>query len=251
MACPEHLFCPWKIPPATILLGPNLLLVIWQSIYSRTFLYCELINLTNTVNNTRLLALCPGLPRWAGTRKVKPIWILLEQETVSGSAISSTICKYAPCLRQNTPAPHHLVFYGPVALPIAKLTASKHWRHSEIAENTTESETHLSCLFKMKHTFSSNICISFLLWRKLKSTFLFHMLVVGLPITPVKYTREIVGYFRLLCYITELDYIEANYLYTCVLSYLSWQAQQFASVLCHVMTNLACTTCLPAGYMFG
>jgi len=24
----------------------------------------------------------PGLPRWAGTRKVKPIWILLKQETV-------------------------------------------------------------------------------------------------------------------------------------------------------------------------
>ena len=38
--------------------------------------------------HTRLMALCPGLPRWAGTRKVKPIWILLKQETVSGSGIS-------------------------------------------------------------------------------------------------------------------------------------------------------------------
>ena len=28
-------------------------------------------------------ALFPGLPRWAGTRKVKPIWILLKQETVA------------------------------------------------------------------------------------------------------------------------------------------------------------------------
>jgi len=26
----------------------------------------------------RLTALCPGLPGWAGTRKVKPIWMLLE-----------------------------------------------------------------------------------------------------------------------------------------------------------------------------
>jgi len=34
------------------------------------------------------MALCPGLPRWAGTRKVKPISILLEQETVGGSGIS-------------------------------------------------------------------------------------------------------------------------------------------------------------------
>jgi len=28
-----------------------------------------------------LTALCPGLPRWASTRKVKPIWILLKQES--------------------------------------------------------------------------------------------------------------------------------------------------------------------------
>ena len=34
---------------------------------------------------TRLTALCPGLPGWAGTRKVKPIWILLKQETVNGN----------------------------------------------------------------------------------------------------------------------------------------------------------------------
>jgi len=30
----------------------------------------------------------PWLPGWAGTRKVKPIWISLKQETVSGSGIS-------------------------------------------------------------------------------------------------------------------------------------------------------------------
>ena len=40
------------------------------------------------ITHTRLTALFPGLPGWAGTRKVKPIWILLEQETVSGSGIS-------------------------------------------------------------------------------------------------------------------------------------------------------------------
>ena len=38
--------------------------------------------------DTRLTALFPGLPGWAGTRMVKPIWILLKQETVSGSSIS-------------------------------------------------------------------------------------------------------------------------------------------------------------------
>jgi len=40
-----------------------------------------------------------------------PIWILLKQETVSGSGISWAICKPAPRSRQiTTPAPYHSVF---------------------------------------------------------------------------------------------------------------------------------------------
>ena len=82
-----------------------------------------------TYTHTPLTALCPGLPRWAGTRQVKPIWILLKQETMSGSGISWAICKSAPRSRQITmPAPHHSVFYRPDALPVAQPTASKHWR---------------------------------------------------------------------------------------------------------------------------
>jgi len=55
---------------------------------------------------THLTALFLGLPGWAGTRKVKPIWILLKQETVSGSGICWTICKSASRSRQiTTPAP--------------------------------------------------------------------------------------------------------------------------------------------------
>jgi len=51
------------------------------------------------------------MPKRAGTRKVKPIWILLKQETVSGSGISWAICKTAPRSRQTTmPAPHHAGF---------------------------------------------------------------------------------------------------------------------------------------------
>jgi len=50
----------------------------------------------------------------ASTRKVKPIWILLKQETVSGTGIHWAICKSAPRSRQIiTPAPHHSVFYRP------------------------------------------------------------------------------------------------------------------------------------------
>ena len=78
-----------------------------------------------THTHTCLSAAFSGLPGWAGTRKVKPIWILLKQETVSGSGISWAICKSAPCSRQITmPARHHSVFYRPDAQP----TASKHWR---------------------------------------------------------------------------------------------------------------------------
>jgi len=82
---------------------------------------------------TRLTALCPVLPRWTGTRKVKPIWILVKQETVSGSGISWAICKSAPRSRQiTTPALHHSVFYRPDALPATQPTASKHWRNQTL-----------------------------------------------------------------------------------------------------------------------
>jgi len=76
--------------------------------------------------HTRLTAHCPGLPGWASTRKVKPIWILLKQETLSGNGISWAICKSAHHSREITmPAPNHSDFYRPDVQP----TASKHWRH--------------------------------------------------------------------------------------------------------------------------
>ena len=81
--------------------------------------------------HTPLTTFFLGLSGWAGTRKVKPIWILLKQEIglLSGSGISWAICKSAPHSRQITmPAPHHSVFYRPDALPAAQPTASKHWR---------------------------------------------------------------------------------------------------------------------------
>ena len=61
--------------------------------------------------HTHLTAFFPGLPRSAGTKKVKPIWILLKQETVSGSGISWAICKSASCSRQITSrVPHRSSF---------------------------------------------------------------------------------------------------------------------------------------------
>jgi len=80
-----------------------------------------------THTHNRLTALCPGLAGWAGTRKVKPVWILLKQETMSGSGISLTVCKSAHRSRQISTPP--LSFYRSDALRAAQPTVSKH-RHT-------------------------------------------------------------------------------------------------------------------------
>ena len=59
----------------------------------------------HTHTHTHLTALFPGLLGWAGTRKVKPTWILLMQETVSGSGISWAICKSEPRSRHHASNP--------------------------------------------------------------------------------------------------------------------------------------------------
>ena len=70
------------------------------------FIGVELQQHTHT--HTRLTALRPGLPGWASSRKVKPIWILLKQETVSGSGISWATRKSAPRSTDNhTSTPPH------------------------------------------------------------------------------------------------------------------------------------------------
>ena len=114
---------------------------------------------TRTHTHTRLTALFPGLHGWAGTRKVKPIWILLKQETVSGSGISwamqvctslqtdnhastpqlSFFTGRMPFLlpnqqRQSTEGNNHtntssLNFYRPDALSDAQPTVSAEWLH--------------------------------------------------------------------------------------------------------------------------
>ena len=62
------------------------------------------ITVSSRHTHTRLMAVCPRVSGWAGTRKVKPTWILLKQETVSGSGISWAICKSAT---------HSRLAYGP------------------------------------------------------------------------------------------------------------------------------------------
>jgi len=75
------------------------------------------------MNYNHLTASFPGQPGYAGARKVKPIWILLEQETAAVASAGPS----APRSRQIImPVPHHSIFYRPDALPAAQPTASKH-----------------------------------------------------------------------------------------------------------------------------
>jgi len=71
--------------------------------------------------HTYLTALFPRLPGWAVTRKVKPVWILLKQKTVSSSGISWAICKSASRSRQITMPVHH---HRPDAFLAAQWTVS-------------------------------------------------------------------------------------------------------------------------------
>ena len=67
-----------------------------------------------THTHIRLTAPFPGLPGWAGTRKVKSIWILLKQETVSGGGISRAICKSARrSIQTTTPTAHQTILWLP------------------------------------------------------------------------------------------------------------------------------------------
>ena len=116
--------------------------------------------LQHNVTHTSLTALCPGLPGWAVTRKVKPIWILLKQETVSGSCISWAMCKSAPRSRQITIAvSHHSVFYRPDALPAAQPTASKHWRQIQhnVKKTLNDDTLHTSKLWNVSIKTSSAV----------------------------------------------------------------------------------------------
>jgi len=78
---------------------------------------------------------------------VKPIWILLKQETVSGSGISWAVCKSAPrSIQITTPAPHHSVFYRPDAqpfLPPNQQRQSTEGKHADFI--TTATEWLISC----------------------------------------------------------------------------------------------------------
>ena len=113
-----------------------------RRIYSKLLMRMQHRLDTRSHTHTHLTALCLGIPGWAGTRKAKPVWILLKQVTLSGNGISWAIWKTASrSILITMPAPHHSVFYRPDALPVAQPTAWKHWRHQHRLDTVAYTRT--------------------------------------------------------------------------------------------------------------
>ena len=99
-----------------------------------TLVYCDKSLNRSSYRHTQYTHTLPFNGPFSGTTRVsryqkgKPTWILLKQQTASGSGISWAICKSARCSRQITmSATHHSLFYRPDAIPAAQQTASKHY----------------------------------------------------------------------------------------------------------------------------
>ena len=95
---------------------------------------------THTHAHTHLTALFPGLSGWASTRKVKPIWISLKQEMVSGSSISwAASLHLAPDRYHTSSSPLSFLQAGcPSCRPTNSVKAlrSKNRICSEVSVNT-------------------------------------------------------------------------------------------------------------------
>ena len=94
-----------------------------------------------TANNThtRLTALFPGLPRWAGTRKGKTNLDFTgarDSEWQWHQLGHTQVCTLLQT--DTTPAPHHSVFYRPDALPAAQPTANNFYKIRRIFYSIAE-----------------------------------------------------------------------------------------------------------------
>jgi len=140
-----------------------MLLAFWWSVHTHTHKH----------THTRLTALFPGLtglPRWAGTRKIKPMWVLLKQEAVSGSGISWAICKSASRSRQiTTPAPHHSSFF----------TGRMPFLPPNQQRQSTEGTAQTNYIFTILHT-SVELESALLQWLKRKTNNCYNLLGRGL-----------------------------------------------------------------------
>jgi len=65
---------------ASLIVYSNAPILLWKYFFNLLFVFSMAVK-PHRHTHTHLTALCLGLPGWAGIRKVKPILILLKQET--------------------------------------------------------------------------------------------------------------------------------------------------------------------------
>ena len=96
-----------------------------------------------THTHTRLTALCPGLPRWAGTRKVKTNLDFTEARDSEWQWHQLGHMQLWISLQtDNHASTPPLSFYRPDAFPAAQPTASKHWRHVNVTNTRVIIRSH-------------------------------------------------------------------------------------------------------------
>jgi len=83
---------------------------------------------TTTTSVLQLSGLCPGLPRWAGTRTNLDFTEARDSEWQWHQPSHMQICILSQT--DNHASTHHSVFYRPDAFPATQQTVSKHWRKS-------------------------------------------------------------------------------------------------------------------------
>ena len=126
-----------------------------KSTSPRAYLCRIYIGCRNGHTLIRLTALCPGLPVWAGTRKVEPIWILLKQEAVNGSGIywhqlgRMQVCTLLQTDNHASTPPLSFLQDGcPSCHPTNSVKALKHWFH----DSNDKKQFHISTSLKMATT---------------------------------------------------------------------------------------------------
>jgi len=95
---------------------------------SLVIVLCICLIFTHTRTHTHLMALCPGLPGWAGTRKVKPILVFTEARKWVTATSAGPYANNLQLPPDRLPCQHPTTQFVQ-ALPAAQPTASKHWRH--------------------------------------------------------------------------------------------------------------------------
>jgi len=118
---------------------------------------------THYINNThtRLMALCLGLPRWAGIRKVKTNLNFTEARDSEWQWHQLGHMQICTSLQTNNHASTPpLSFLQAESLPAAQPTASKHWRNSITLQKQTSQVVFWSKFHFQNYSYNKKLCIA-------------------------------------------------------------------------------------------